>query len=280
MSVKRAGREQERERTMSVDVFEYRGASITVDYCDWAENPLTECYSGSDDPKMFICRDDRNSAAFDDHGAGSAYYRLLEDKERAMQEIEHLAADVVSEYGERWWENGELFDNEELLGLIADEFENLFDAERGMADYLKFAYVEYDAWGWPTFTVIVDKATIPAYLVGENHSETIENLRPQVWMYAMWAEGLIYTLSVDFPDGACETMGGIYFKGGSPVEEEIIELVNDISDDSNFVPVVESVDPSAHSVHDVIEAMEDAGLSERDINRTLRSLVDLAKEGV
>lgn len=171
---------------MSIETFEYRGAVITLDYDHDALCPIEG--AGSWAEGVGIVRNERGSIESDPKGLLKAVRDYEEDCERA-----------------------------ELWELEAPEKPNVY----------VFEHTAYELYGHPTFTVAVDRDVVAKVMQIEVATDAdCEKYGAGVAMeYAMWAEGVVYSIAVALPDGEVEVTGGVYFESGYPDEGEVIEFV-------------------------------------------------------
>lgn len=119
-------------------------------------------------------------------------------------------------------------------------------------------YTAYHVYGHPRYEVIVDREA-----VGDGNPERFARLG--MFEYTSWATGHVFRLTVKYPDGSEDSVGGVYYDDGVPDEGETVEILEELG----FFDGVEDMYISRKRVE---QAMLDAGIFARTVNQVMGNL--------
>lgn len=116
-------------------------------------------------------------------------------------------------------------------------------------------YTAYHVYGHPRYEVVVDREA-----VGDGNPERFARLG--MFEYTSWAAGHVFRLTVKYPDGSEDSVGGVYYDDGAPDEGETIELLEELG----FFDGVEDMMVPRERVAD---ALVYAGIHPDTVNRVM-----------
>lgn len=221
---------------MSIETYEYPdGLTVTVDYDLYAYNPHEDfdyMFSG-------VVRNDRNGIESDDGGIMRDYDALLDEIETEEVGIEDnvFFLKIHAEDGRHWWENAD----EEELECLAGSLEDLIDLyDRRDNRYFNADLRASNEYGAPEFRVTID--LIAARKETGNPLDTPEQIerfaQGIVDSYAAWAEGSVFELTFNYPNGDTEYLSGHYTDDSySPDPDECRMYAEDLAPDGAFETV-------------------------------------------
>lgn len=221
---------------MSIETYEYPdGLTVTVDYDLNASNPHEDfdyMFSG-------VVRNDRDGIESDNGEIMKDYDALLDEIETEEVGIEDnvyiLKRDA--EDGRPWWENAD----EEELECLAGSLEDLIDLyDKRDNRYFNADLPASNEYGAPEFRVTID--LVAARKETGNPLDAPEQIerfaQGIVDSYAAWAEGSVFEMTFDYPNGDTEYLSGHYTDDScSPDPDECRMYAEDLAPDGAFETV-------------------------------------------
>lgn len=255
---------------MSIETYEYPdGLTVTVDYDTFASNPhenFDYLFSG-------VVRNDRGSLRSDNGWIMSDYDSLLDEIETGEMGIENnmFFLKLHSEEGQQWWENAD----EEELECLAGSLEELIDLyDRRDNRYFNADLRARNEYGAPEFRVTIDLVaarketgnTLDAPELIEKFAQGI------VDSYAAWAEGSVFELMFEYPNGDTEYLDGHYTEDScSPDADECRMYADDLAPDGAFETVEDNA-PVLSYAERVKAAMIAEGVGTHTAERVIKRL--------
>lgn len=126
------------------------------------------------------------------------------------------ATELISQYEEWNARAGELDQQREEGELTAAEYVAEL-ADLGPLTIERHEYTAYNLWGHPTFAAYIDRQGVQE-AIGEG-GDVDKVVQGVLTDYAQWAEGEMYLLEIEHPDGTTDYIGGI-------IEDVTAENVN------------------------------------------------------
>lgn len=222
---------------MSIETYEYPdGLTVTVDHDMNAHDPHEDfdyLFSG-------VERNDRNSIRSDNGEIMHDYDLLLDQIENMEMGIEndvYILECAARKEGLSWWENAD----EEELECIAGSLEELIDLyDKRDNRYFNADLRAYKEYGAPEFRITID--LVAARKETGNGLDTPEQIEKFaqgiVDYYAAWAEGSVFELTFDYPNGDTEYLSGHYTEYScSPDADECRMYAEDLAPDGAFETV-------------------------------------------
>lgn len=141
------------------------------------------------------------------------------------------------------------------INITADPLDLFSRYPRNPELFYTTNYTAYHVYGHPRYEVIVDRSA-----VADGNYERFARLG--MFEYTSWATGHVFRLTVKYPDGSEDSVGGVYYDDGAPDEEETIELLEELG----FFDGVEDMMVSRERVADTLVY---AGIHPDTINRVM-----------
>lgn len=216
---------------MSIETYEYPdGLTVNVDYDSFASNPHDDfdyMFSG-------VVRNDRNSIKSDDGEIMQDYDALIEEieaEDMAIKDNVYILECATRKEGLSWWESA---NKEELAGSL-EELIDLYDRRDNR--YFNADLRARNEYGAPEFRVTID--LIAARKETGNTLDTPEQIEKFaqgiVDSYAAWAEGSVFELTFDYPNGDTGRLVGHYTEDSrSPDPDECRMYAEDLAPDGAF----------------------------------------------
>lgn len=255
---------------MSIETYEYPdGLTVTVDY------DLNAYNQHEDFDYMFsgVERNDRNGVRSDNGEIMSDYDLLLDEIETEEMGIENNVHILKydKEEGRAWWENAD----EEELECLAGSLEDLIDLyDKRDNRYFNADLRASNEYGAPEFRVTID--LIAARKETGNPLDTPEQIerfaQGIVDSYAAWAEGSVFELTFDYPNGDTECLSGHYTEDScSPDPDECRMYAEDLAPDGAFETVEDNA-PVLSYAERVKAAMIAESVDPRTAERVVKRL--------
>lgn len=157
-----------------------------------------------------------NSIPSDRCGVMKAYEDLLDEIERLSDEVEDTVWELVRDTDGPWWTSQDT----EAMDCLAGQLEELQDAiDKRDSKYHHATIAVTKEYGWPVFEVVIDKDLARENMVPANTPEELDHLANGIVdTYSAWAEGSVFEIEAEFPNGDMECMGGHLY--GAPLLAE------------------------------------------------------------
>lgn len=227
-----------------IETYEYdNGLIVNVDYDCSPVNPFNECDVQFAGIERY---NDRNSFACDGNGVMAEYDRICEDIERAE-------------------------DNEDT-----DAVEEL---RNDLSGYVCFTLQAYNEYGRSEFRIVIDKAEATMVTGFKSTASKTWEMFAQgiVDYYAAWAEGSVYSIEAEYPNGDVECLSGIYTDDScSPDKDMCEEYASDIEPKGAYDIDPDDSPATIYSIGQIRDAVTNAGLSENVAGRIVRELNGVA----